>query len=145
MPENAQINIASKINLNPIVSHQIMKNGFNALNVIPVIKGPCFGFVMADSFLCNAVLICNIANTNSVIAPKIEIDALNSGNISNDNTPNPNKITKGNSTMACPMAILIPDFAPPRNPYDTFAANNGPGAITPDAEMTITVIANSKT
>ena len=31
MPENAQINIASEINLNPIVNHQIIKNGFNAL------------------------------------------------------------------------------------------------------------------
>ena len=40
MPENAQINIASEINLNPIVNHQIIKNGFNALSTTPVINGP---------------------------------------------------------------------------------------------------------
>jgi hypothetical protein len=28
--------------------------------------------------------------------------------------------------------------------YDTFAAKSGPGAITPDAEMTITITANSR-
>ena len=27
---------------------------------------------------------------------------------------------------------------PSRNPYNTFAANNGPGYITPDAEITMT-------
>ena len=99
MPENAQINIASEINLNPIVNHQMIKNGFNALNAIPVINGPCFGFVVMFSFFCNTVLICNIANANNVIAPKTEINVLNSGNISKENTPTPNKITRGNSTM----------------------------------------------
>ena len=144
MPENAHISIASEINLNPIVSHQMMKNGFNALNAIPVINGPCFGLVEVFSFFCSTVLICNVANTNNVIAPKTEINTLNSGNISKENTPIPNKITKGNSTMECPMAILIPDFVPSRNPYDTLAANSGPGVITPDAEMAITITANSK-
>ena len=145
MPENAQISIASEINLNPIVNHQMIKNGFNALNAIPVINGPCFGLVVLFSFFCNTILICNVANTNNVIAPKTEIITLNSGKVSKENTPIPNKITKGNSTMECPTAILIPDFAPSRNPYDTLAANSGPGAITPDAEIAITIIANSKT
>ena len=144
MPENAQINMASEINLNPIVSHQMIKNGFKALNTIPVISGPCFGLVVMFSFFCNTVLICNAANANNVIAPKIEIKTLNSGNVSKENTPIPNKITRGNSTMECPIAILIPDFAPSRSPYDILAANSGPGAITPDAEMTITITANSK-
>ncbi len=41
------------------------------------------------------------------------------------------------------MAICIPAFPPPRKPCAMFAANNGPGAITPDAEIRITVNANS--
>ena len=144
IPVNAQINIASKINLNPIVNHHNMKNGFNALSKTPVTNGPCFGFVVLFFFSCNTILICIAANTKSVIAPKIEISILNSGNVSKENTPIPNKITKGNSTSVWPIAILIPDFAPSRNPYDMFAVNSGPGAITPDAEITITNIANSK-
>ena len=38
----------------------------------------------------------------------------------------------------CPIAIFIPEIFPSRNPYITFAANNGPGDITPDAEITMT-------
>ena len=53
IPENAQINIASEINLNPIVNHQIIKNGFNALSAIPVINGLCFGIDVISSFFCN--------------------------------------------------------------------------------------------
>ena len=74
----------------------------------------------------------------------MEIIVLNSGKDSKEKTPIPNKTTKGNSTIVWPMAILTPDLLPSRNPYDTFAANNGPGAMTPDAEITITIIANSK-
>jgi len=136
--------MASEINLKPIVSHQIIKNGFNPLSTIPVTKGPCFEFDVMLFFFCNAVLICNIANAKSVIAPKIEIIVLNSGKISKENTPTPNKTTNGNSTIVWPTAILIPDLVPPRNPYETFAAKSGPGAMTPDAEITITIIANSR-
>ena len=50
MPENAQIIIASEINLNPMVNHQMMKNGFNPLNKTPVINAPCFEFVPENSF-----------------------------------------------------------------------------------------------
>ena len=144
MPENAQINIASEINLNPIVNHQIIKNGFNPLNKTPVRNAPCFGFDDMISFFKNIFLICIPANTKSVIAPKIDMIVLNSGKISNDRTPIPNKIINGNSTIAWPVAILIPAFVPPLNPYDTFAAKSGPGAITPEAEIIITIIANSK-
>lgn len=144
MPENAQIIIASEINLKPIVSHQIIKNGFNALSAIPVINGPCLRFVVMSSFFCKTDFICKIANTKSVIAPKIEIQVLNSGKISKDKTPTPNKITKGNSTIVWPTAILMPDLVPSRNPYDTLAAKSGPGAMTPDAEIAITIIANSR-
>lgn len=41
------------------------------------------------------------------------------------------------------MAIRIPVFPPPRMPCTMFAVNSGPGAITPDAEIRITVNANS--
>ena len=143
MPENAQIIIASEINLKPMVSHQIIKNGFNALSAIPVINGPCFGFTVMSFFFCKTDLICKVANAKSVIAPKTEIQVLNSGKTCREKTPIPNKITKGNSTIVWPTAILMPDLVPSRNPYDTFAANSGPGAITPDAEITITIIANS--
>ena len=57
IPANAQINIASEINLKPIVTHQIIKNGFNALSKIPVISGPCLGFAFKISFLENTALI----------------------------------------------------------------------------------------
>ena len=57
MPENAQINIASEINLNPIVNHQIIKNGFNALRATPVISGLCFGIDEMSWFFCNMFLI----------------------------------------------------------------------------------------
>ena len=60
---NDHIIIASEINLNPMANHQIIKNGFNALNIIPVISGPCFGFDKTNSFFPNIVLICIIANT----------------------------------------------------------------------------------
>ena len=142
MPENAQISIASEINLNPIVSHQIIKNGFSALSKIPETNGPCFRFVV-DSLFLKIVLICIAANIKSVIAPKIEITVLNSGNNSRENTPIPNRITSGNSTIVCPIAILMPDFAPSLSPCAIFAANSGPGAITPDAEITITNTENS--
>ena len=143
MPENAQINIASEINLNPIVNHHIIKNGFNPLNKTPVNNAPCFGFAEIISFFVNMFLIYIAANTKSVIAPKIDMIVLNSGNISNDNTPIPNKMINGNSTIAWPVAILIPAFVPSLNPYDTFAAKSGPGAITPDAEIIITNNVNS--
>ena len=105
--------------------------------------GPCFSFVSDFSFFFNVDLICINANTKSVIAPKIEIIVLNSGKISNDKIPIPNKITNGNSTSECPIAILIPALVPCFNPYVMFAANNGPGDITPDAEIIMTIIANS--
>jgi len=73
IPANDHINIASEINLNPMANHQIIKNGFNALNTIPVIIGPCFRLDKTSSFFLNIVLICIVANTKSVIAPKIEI------------------------------------------------------------------------
>ena len=142
MPENAQISIASEINLNPIVNHQIIKNGFNALSRIPETRGPCFRFVV-DSLFLKIVLICIAANTKSVIAPKTDMIVLNSGNNSSENTPIPNRMTSGNSTIVWPIAILIPDLAPPLSPCAMFAANSGPGAITPDAEITITKTENS--
>ena len=85
-----------------------------------------------------------MAKTKSVIAPKIEINILNSGNISKENTPTPNSKINGNSTIEWPIAILIPDLVPSLNPYAMLAAKSGPGAITPDAEMAITNTANSK-
>jgi len=38
----------------------------------------------------------------------------------------------------------MPDLTPSRHPYETLAAKSGPGAITPEDEITITNIANSK-
>ncbi len=73
----------------------------------------------------------------------MDIIVLNSGKISKENTPIPNKITNGSSTIEWPMAIFIPDFTPSLNPYVIFAANSGPGDITPDAEIIITNMANS--
>ena len=142
-PTNAHIIIASEINLNPIVIHHMMKNGFNALNTIPVIIGPCFGFFRMFFFFPTIVLICSAANPKSVSAPKIDMIVLNSGKISKENTPIPNKITNGSSTIVCPIAILIPDLTPSLKPYVIFAVNSGPGDITPDAEIIITKTANS--
>lgn len=68
----------------------------------------------------------------------MEIAVLNSGKISKENTPIPRKITRGNSTIVWPMAIFTPDLMPSFRPKTTFAANNGPGVITPDAEIIIT-------
>ena len=143
IPANAHIAIASEINFNPIVNHQIIKNGFNALSKIPVMIGPCLSFVSIFLFFFSTDLICISANTKSVIAPKTEMISLNSGNISSDKIPIPNKITRGNSTSEWPIAILIPALLPCFNPCVIFAANNGPGDITPDAEIIITIIANS--
>ena len=143
MPANAHINIASEINLKPMVNHHTKKNGFNALNAIPVINGPCFRLDEIISFFTNTVLICIAAKIKRVIAPTIEMMILNSGNNSKEITPIPNKITNGNSTTVWPMAIFIPAFVPPLNPYVILAANSGPGAITPDAEIIITNTANS--
>jgi len=58
--------------------------------------------------------------------------------------PTPSRMIKGNSTTVWPYAILIPAFAPCFKPYEMFAANNGPGDITPDAEINITIPANAK-
>jgi len=143
-PVNAQTDIASEISLNPMVNHHIMKNGFNALSAIPVNHGPCIGFIDCIFLFCNIFLICKDANTKSVIAPKTEIIVLNSGNVSKENTPNPNKIINGNSTIVWPIAILIPDFTPLCNPCTMFAVKSGPGAMTPDAEITITNTPNSR-
>ena len=57
IPVNAQISMASEINLKPIVTHQIIKNGFNALSKIPVINGPCLDLTSEISFFENTVLI----------------------------------------------------------------------------------------
>ena len=126
-----------------MVNHHTTKNGFNALNAIPVINGPCFGLDEVISLSTNTVLICIAAKIKSVIAPTIEIIVLNSGNSSKEITPTPNKMTNGNSTIVWPMAIFTPAFAPPLNPYVILAANRGPGAMTPDAEIIITNTANS--
>ena len=138
------MSIASEISLNPIVSHQTRKNGFNALSRTPVSSGPCFGVGTLDSFFLNVVLICMKAKINRAMAPKIEIIALNSGNSSKEKTPIPNKITNGNSTIVWPTAIFKPDLVPSLNPHDTFAANRGPGTMTPDAEIPMTSNANSR-
>jgi len=50
IPENAQINIASEIILNPIVSHHIMKNGFKPVSAIPTIMGFFFDSEKIDLF-----------------------------------------------------------------------------------------------
>ena len=76
-----------------------MKNGFKALNKIPVTIGPCFGFVSFSFFLSNVVLICIAANPKSVNAQKIAMIVLNSGKLSKENTPTPNIITSGSSTI----------------------------------------------
>ena len=144
IPANDHISIASEINLNPMANHQIIKNGFNALNAIPAISGPCFELDKTSSFFLNVVRICIAANTKSVIAPKMDIIVLNSGNDSKEKTPIPNKITNGNSTIVWPIAILRPALTPSLNPYDTDAAKRGPGAMTPDADITITNTANSR-
>ena len=62
IPANAHINIASEINLNPIVNHQIIKNGFRALSAIPAINGLCLRLEKLDSLLRRTSLICIPAN-----------------------------------------------------------------------------------
>jgi len=143
IPANVQTNTASEINLNPIVNHHIIKNGLNTLNKIPVIVGLLSSLDFENPFFSNIDLNCSVPKIKSVIAPKIDIIVLNSGNISNENTPIPSKITNGNSTIVCPTAILIPVFVYPCVPDETFVTKSGPGIITPDAEIIITRTANS--
>ena len=144
MPANAHINIASEINLNPMVSHQIKKNGFNALSAIPASIGPCFKLDETSSFFPIIALICIAAKTKSVIDPKMEIITLNSGKDSKEKTPIPSNTTSGNSTIVWPIAIFKPALEPSLSPYDTFAAKRGPGAMTPEAEITMTKTAKSR-
>jgi len=105
---------------------------------MPAINGPCPDFVSKLNSCFVTDLICNIANPNNPMAPNIVIIVLISGILSIEKNPTPNNNIKGNSTMVCPIAIFIPEILPSRNPYITFAANNGPGDITPDAEITMT-------
>ena len=145
IPTKDQIIIASEINFNPILIHQIKKNGFNPVNMIPVNSGLCFELCLTFLFSFIVDLICIAAKTNNAIAPMIEIVALNSGNDSSEKTPIPNRIINGNSTIVCPIASFMPDFVPPFMPYVMFAANNGPGDMTPEADIITIMRINSKT
>src|SRR5579872_853822 len=73
----------------------------------------------------------------------MDMYSLNCGSTPRDIAPIPSNMTSGNSTNVCPYAILIPDFHPDLVPYATFAANRGPGDITPDTDIVMTVAANS--
>lgn len=56
-------------------------------------------FDSENFFSSNIDFNCNAPKIKSVIAPKMDIVILNSGNLSNENTPIPSKITNGNSTI----------------------------------------------
>ena len=74
----------------------------------------------------------------------MDIVVLNSGNNSSENAPTPKRTIRGNSTIVCPNATFMPDFVPPLMPQAIFAANSGPGDMTPEAEIMMTTSANSK-
>ncbi len=137
-PKTPKISIDSEISTKPIVNHQIMKNGFNALSKIPARNGPCLEFVSRFEFCFVIERICRAANPKSPAAPKIVIIVLISGALSIETSPNPRIMIKGNSTIVWPTAILIPEIFPSRSPYIRFAAKRGPGDITPDAEIIMT-------
>lgn len=145
IPTKDHIIIASEINFNPILIHQIKKNGFNPVSMIPVSSGFCFEMCLMFLFFFIVDLICIAAKANNAIAPRIEIIVLNSGNNSSEKTPIPNKIINGNSTIVCPIASFMPDFVPSLMPHAMFAANNGPGDMTPEADIITTMRTNSKT
>jgi len=69
--------------------------------------------------------------------------SLNCGKVANEIAPIPRSMISGNSTIVCPNAILIPVFHPPLMPYATLAAKRGPGDMTPETEIVMTVNANS--
>ena len=134
--------MASEINLKPIVIHQIKKNGLSALNRIPMKNGPCFGKLPEDDSL-KVVLTCSPAKTKRLMAPSMAMYSRNCGKAVNEIAPIPRSMTSGSSTIVCPHAILIPVFHPPRMPYATFAVKRGPGDMTPETEIVMTVNANS--
>ena len=125
-----------------MVNHHTRKNGFKPLSNIPIINGPCFEEYSFDDFFNNP-LSCNPVNANKLTAPRIDMYSLKCGNVDNEIAPIPKRMTNGNSTTVWPYAILIPDIQPPFTPYATFAVKRGPGDITPETEMVMTVMANS--
>ena len=137
--------MAFEINLKPIVIHQIIKNGFNPLRIIPVKIGLLLCLLAdVEVLLTRIVLICNPANKNIPIAPIIVMPALNSENCSSDIMPIPNITTSGNSTIAWPIEIFIPDFTPYFMPKNMLDAKSGPGESTPELDTKTTVIANAR-
>ena len=137
MPIIDQISKASEISLKPTVNHHIIKNGFNALKIIPEKTGPYLGWIFCE-LLFVRFLICNPAKQKRAIAPKIEIISSNLGKLTREKTPKPNNNTRGSSIIVWPCAIFIPAFVFSFNPYTTVDAKRGPGDNTPDAEITIT-------
>ena len=85
--------------MKPIVNHQIMKKGFNALRKIPAKNELLPLFVFFSKLFLKIDFICNPANTNNPIAPIIVNEILNSGKFSNDIVPTPSKIINGSSTI----------------------------------------------
>ena len=94
------------------MSHQIIKNGFNALRKIPASIGPLVGFKFLWFFFWNIVLICKPAKPNNPTAPIIAIKTLNSGIIFDVIIPAPKKTINGNSTIVWPIAIFYPAIFP---------------------------------
>lgn len=81
-------------------------------------------------------------NPKRLIAPANAIHVLNSGNIPSEIVPRPMQNTSGNSIAVCPKAILMP-----ANWFFLifcvmFAANNGPGEITPESDTPTTMKKN---
>ncbi len=72
------------------------------------------------------------------MAPRIEIIVVISGMNSTEKIPIPKNIINGSSMTECPTATLIPEYLIFFKPNEMLAANKGPGAITPDAEIRIT-------
>ena len=109
---------------------------------MPAKNGPCLCVYSGVDFF-NAFLICNPAKQKRLRAPSMDTYSLNCGNAESEIAPTPSSTTRGNSTIVWPYAILKPVFHPPLMPYAIFAAKSGPGDMTPDTEIVITIAANS--
>ena len=120
-----------------MVAHQNRKYGLPAESITPVTTGALFAALVCCSSGERMSLSIWIAIKSKNIPPAKPIMICAVGNFSILPGPNTIKTISGNSTMPCPTAISAPAYRE-RAPIAMAAAVTGPGAITPESDITIT-------
>ena len=140
MPANSK---EIRIRFAPMVSHQIIKYGFNPVSAKPIsnkfLLELFVKFVFSVSF--NELRICIKPKTMRATPPMAPTAKRTVGSFETVKSPKARSITKVNSIIVWDMENSIPLFAPDFAPWDMVTKNSGPGARAPEIVKMITVAA----